>query len=1287
MSYRILGRGHETLGSNDVLRKKFKDESVVEEPTNFYNIWKTSPCFKDSNLRIIYIKSGLVIAVLALLSVYIWLEFNDLLLTLVLVSFSLILFLIAFKDEIFKLAFFSTFRLRSVTKLNPFKNFRFWQLKTRSDVVFYSNHKDLISVGLKIFKISIVPENVNPNMNSFFKYLNSQNVPFTYQVIQAPLINFPVVNATTSKNTSISSSISSMKTSIYFCFYYDFKGMLNARKLRYLMNTLDEYISTAKSGFKANFHHFRIIELKGLELINALRTFFLGTDVPPAKDVKQDYGRLIVEYSSKITYLILVFTVLTLFMWKIGAGFHLSIATGALVAFIHIILFWKSIFFKVMLSNFQDSSMTIINPFQDVFFYWLSGTPSTLYSLVNKKLLIGTKFFNMARANPPFFGFQNRPLARPDSFFQSIIPLRIPFTYTGTVAPMLFQSFESEARKLLNQKTQTSLNSLRTLMERETFMNMRGGIWRCIFTLSTSEYKHVTEMNVRNALELEVSLSEVARELINSYQTSLPNYRITLTQHETLLSACLLTLLKNKFFRTNGSNLVYLLQQGKTLTNLIDLFPQLKKGLEVKIASEFNTPLYLENFVVLGNTINTEVLESEVQAGFTFEQVQNLLFLNGFDGMKEKAMMKTVIQLVKNSVPCIVFDHTGEWSKLLKHFKNSRYEENLAFFKLGKSYTIDLIRSDLPYDTENPSYLDFVADAYSISFRKDERIMEAFKRSISKLEKDFDINSIKLDIETNPEWNTNPATDSLRTLFEDLTGQEMAFFVSSEQGTSAITTLDFINDDSTIIIDLSILNDIRRKVFASFLIAAKIIHISRHSDILSSVGQSVREKILVIPHIDAFFEESYLNKMGNYGKIDKFLGSLFNLGFGVIASANKARYLHEHAFSFFKNLATFRIFNKCDASYIGYSMNFRKLHGSGIYSSSRNETFQINYLSTMTPAEIVVKRSDIDQPFPVQLDLDELKDLRVPSQKEIVAFMKNQGYDMEFAEKEIARQANKTLFEKDFEIYSGFVEDIVKFLNGLKTIHKVGNLSERRVKEELMKYIYNKASKIVKKRKFKHKINKIRDDLFSILVQHDYLVEQHPLEASGAESLRSSYSVGEKFERALKDYFEAKESALLEIPEVISFESKDREPEIIYPRERDQNHEKREKRNIYMNRAKNSISLFLQDIFTIYRSINTRNYKDALEQEKKAILNFMTNIAQGDKEKDFNNKALESLFEYLGVILNIDWALLAIDILNKCRLIETKEDPNSDDVILIYDNIKELHSYLQVIIEKNKSTS
>lgn len=1257
-----------------------KKSSSLLEPSNFYNIWKKSPSFRDMNTSLIFAKGIIIISLITVLTIISWFEFKNGYFTFIFSLFTTFLFVIGFKDEFLRISLLSTFRLKKLSKLDPFKEVKFWQVKQREDIIFYTNQKDLISVGLKIFKISTVPENVNPNFNGFFRYLNSANVPFTYQVVQAPLINYPVIKKSLLKNISAASSLSSVKTEVYFCFYYDFKGILNTRKLNDLINTLEEYVSVAKAGFKANFHHFKISELNNLDLTNAIRTVFIGTDIPLQRPMNLSVRNFTITGVIRIVFLAEISIIFILFLLNVGVNMYIAI-TGSLVIIMGIVsFFWKSIFFTLSRSVIKkEGPIRMVDPFQDIRFYWLGGTPNTVYSLVYKKMLIGTKIFNIIRSNPPLFGFQNKPLSRPDGFFQTIIPLKIPFIYTATIAPMLFSRYLHESLDYLNERNRNSVLKLDSVLDQENYMSMRGGIWRGIFTISVNSYKHITHMSVRNALEVEVDLLDKTRQLGKSYEASMRNYKIALLNRERLVSAFLLSFLKNKFFRSNGSNLVYLLHQGKTLTNLIDIFPQLKKGLEVKIASEFNTPLQLDNYIVLGNTINTEVLEPEVKAGFTLEQVKNLLFVNGSEKNKELALIKTVIELVKQGTPSIIFDHTGLSTKLLTYFKGTVFEEQLAFFKLGKSFTIDLIRSDLPYDTNNPSYLELVADAYSLVFQKDERIMEAFKRSILKLEKNFDINSIKLDIETNPEWNTNPISDSLKSLFDDLSGQEMAFFVNSTQKGDSITAIDFINDDTTVVIDLSILSDVKKKTFASFVITAKILHAIIHSGALNLVGYGIHEKILVIPHIDTIFESYYLEKTNNYGMIDKFLGKFFQRGFGVISSANKASYLHDHAFSFFNNIATFRIYQKQDASQISYIMNFRKVHGSGIYSSRRNETFQVNYMSTMQPYEVVVKRSDINQPFPVELELKEIENLKVASQEEIDQFMKDQGYDLALAEKVIQQQASKTLFEKDFEIYSGFIEEVIQFLNALKTVDKIGNLHEKKIKEELKKFIYPKASKIVKKKNLKHKINKMRNEIFSILVEHDYLVERHHLEAGGSESLRTTYSVGEKYENALQDYYESKSEVLTSIPEAISIES----PELndVSRKELKPHGKKMLKSpiNQYELALGDSLSLLVHYSFRIYRAIKTNDIKSALFLEKEGIYKFLEQAFKKTSRYEASEQELFSFTRDLAMFSKFQWARTIKNLFNQCQdLSEERILLGKEEVLEIFDQIKSLQDELNV---------
>ena len=92
------------------------------------------------------------------------------------------------------------------------------------------------------------------------------------------------------------------------------------------------------------------------------------------------------------------------------------------------------------------------------------------------------------------------------------------------------------------------------------------------------------------------------------------------------------------------------------LTDIVDI---LKKGERTEIAAEFNTPLYLNNYITIGSAINTEVLETEVPFGFTREQLHNLIITNGVSEHRELLMMKIMLELIKSQNPSIIFDFSG----------------------------------------------------------------------------------------------------------------------------------------------------------------------------------------------------------------------------------------------------------------------------------------------------------------------------------------------------------------------------------------------------------------------------------------------------------------------------------------------------------------------------------------------------------------------------------------------------------------------------------------------------
>ena len=364
-------------------------------------------------------------------------------------------------------------------------------------------------------------------------------------------------------------------------------------------------------------------------------------------------------------------------------------------------------------------------------------------------------------------------------------------------------------------------------------------------------------------------------------------------------------------------------------------------------------------------------------------------------------------------------------------------------------------------------------------------------------------------------------------------------------------------------------------------------------------------KFLIVPHLDVVFNGIFIDKNANYGIIDKFLEPFVQNGFGTICSASQIRYLHSNAFNYFQNLVTFKATDKRDSATLKSLMNLESLHGIGHYSRTRNESYQLRYISSMKEDEAVVKREDIYQPFPVEFDLKDIREINPLSWEEIVANMGKQGYDIENTEKRIIQLAKKTLFQKDFGDYSVLIEGIIKFLNNLKKLDQIGNLYEQKVKKELTEWLHPYILKVTKDKK---REKEIKNKTFEILVRHRYLIESHPRRANGSESLQTSFAVGPHYDEALRDFYEAQREAL------ISYEPLDIESYNSDNSDNSYNSNNSESssqvQEINAKKLKNAFAKHFTPIlyyehFKMYQSIESQEFEKSLKIGKNLLRKFL----------------------------------------------------------------------------------
>jgi hypothetical protein len=204
--------------------------------------------------------------------------------------------------------------------------------------------------------------------------------------------------------------------------------------------------------------------------------------------------------------------------------------------------------------------------------------------------------------------------------------------------------------------------------------------------------------------------------------------------------------------------------------------------------------------------------------------------------------------------------------------------------------------------------------------------------------------------------------------------------------------------------------------------------------------------------------------------------------------------------------------------------------------------------------------------------------------------MQKMGYDLEITERKILKRAQTTLFESDFAGYSNLIEGTIKFLNNLQVVDKVGNMYNKKVKEELQKILHPYILKVTKDKK---REKDIIDNVFGILVKQQYLIESHPRRASGSESMQTSFAVGPHYQQVLKDYYESRESSVIAYEPIELESDKSTQPG-----------------KINVDNLKSAITehfapILYYEFFNIHKNIDQQKYEKALKIAKNLLRKFL----------------------------------------------------------------------------------
>ncbi|MFX1467704.1 MAG: hypothetical protein ACFFB8_03505 [Promethearchaeota archaeon] len=1175
------------------VRTSKKKKYVIEEsgtPKTYLRIWDNNPSFKDINNTFSFLKLGFLFVVIIFIIVSSYLLFGNVWGSVGFGILCLIIFNGAFHDEFHGLRYLLHFGTK--LSINPFEDFVFWYEQEMPRTLYISNKKDLIHMALQIYQITVIPERIHSAIVNFVRALGSKDIrlSYSYQVVQKPII--PLDHSKMSREATLKSLRSKM-ANIYFMVFFRQKGFLTQSKIDKINYFISKYSNNLKSNVVSNFHHFKAKLLTRDALINAVRTFFVKADISTNNTQKFNHKKNF-HFLGKlsITCILLVYIDIVLFTIKLFYGYILLLNFVFIVSFLYI--WWRVSFFQITKRRLNNNSKyVVVTPFKDVRFYYKKRYPYSLFIHINRQVLLGLKMVNLK------YVFKS-PYCDIGKFIESLNNHNIYFSYTLRNGALdyyevyrhgLKHIFEKKKNKMLFHKDKRIKNE----QDAEVWLGIRGGMWYSFLTMSVNNYRFTSEVHDILLRDVEDELVRRIDTLKGAFSLNSYGYQLEDLKGATLLSGFLFSCLKYNGFRLNGSHLNYIMMQGTTMYSLTAIADILKKGAEAEIPAEFNTPLYLENFLTIGHTINTEVLESEVPVGFTRDQLKRLLITNGETEQRELICMKIVAELIKANEPSLIFDYSGTWSKLLNYFKNTRFEHDILHFKYRSAFVIDPISSDIPYDKNQIEYINYMLYAFGLALKKDDRTVEMF-RGILQRHPDEDLKTIVTSLANQNEWEKSPISELLLSLLSDFTPEDLSFFQSSQ--TEGIVPSDFIRDNKTVIVDLSDIKELNKKSYLSFTILAKLIHY------INQEG-TFHQKFIILPNVDNFFDSFYLDIKRNYDKVDLFLKPLLHNNFGLIFTVNQIHYLHANFLLYFHNFISLKAIDNRDISMLRNVMNLHEMEGIGYYSDARKNSYQVLYLKNLKGNKVLIRRDDINQPFPALIAWKDLDDSPPLPYEEIVRHMKDRGHDLQFNERKILQHAKKTLFEIDLGHYYIYVEEVIKFLDALKTIDQV-SLYSRKLKDTLKEIVYPKLSKTTMK---KEHIKKVRDGLLDILIKQGYLVEHHPRQASGSETMRTSYFVGERYRQALAEYFETKRKAQTDINVEIMEKATTQTLDLTNIFKVSQSSRKyiMQKENL-KEALMREFSDFHFDMFKMYSYINHEDYAHALKIGQNLIGQFLTRV-------------------------------------------------------------------------------
>jgi hypothetical protein len=961
----------------------------------------------------------------------------------------------------------------------------------------------------KFFKVTALPTNLRGNFSMFVKQLASARASFSFQIVHAPaIVQEGVVESALPKGVrprdwrefevekDAEWSIprdheEKWTTSVLFSTSVTARGYLHTKfGIRDLWKRVDANAASLEAAFVANYHHAKLEPVVGPDLAHAAQGLFPGPVAQSPKAFKTHLRPAdLVKAGPAFLWLYLVWNLTITYLPEFLAWIIISS-----VAFFTIIGLIPALW--PVASGAGDA--VYYNPWGKQRFYCLRRYARTARGILC--LREGTR--RASTAGMAVFGhIALQGYADPTKWFRSVLASKVPILYQWEATPVSFESFRSIAKKDFASEHVAERAEEETVPDQETFLSYYGGFWLANGMIGTRyDYDLPDLLSPEIFIAPRKACTQQLRDLCSVTLNSFRDCGLVRLRAQLMRAGVSIMSAHAIHGWESGSGICQFLIAGSTFAPYVQLMPDLKRGLETCIPAEFNTPTNLDNYVILGNGLNTEILKEEGPAGLSEQCMASpVVVIGGSPHERAAVIQKVALELLSRGEGGIALDSTGAWTGLARATKLSGLWQKVTIQVAGQDFWAD----PFALAKVTPGFADALCDAFTLIFAWNDTQREFLYEAIYKVEEgSLELNAVvhalEMVLAERAKFSGDPVLSVMNTL---VAGKNSLFFRSGAANFPAGT---WARSNNLVILDFSPLPEpqqsvARIEVYLYFAFLAKTGNLSTriYLDDAEQVVTAVKHMNL---HLERFAQHFTLGNLP------------------IVAGLGRPASTFPSFLELFDAAVCLQVRNKRDLHAIADIMAMDDKAEGGMYSEQRKSSYQIEFVQQLRPGWAVVKRSDRPEPFPIVLHLEEVArlppvlpgDARVESAPVIASPGASDGTP--------AKGRTTTLIEHDLGPLAGLAAEVLDFLQAAASAQDLngGPVSHKLLADQLL-YKLQPAQ-------FKFKMSQkaamdVRNRLLDTLAAADYLRATYRKTPGGGETGATCYDITPK-------YLEAQEDAL-----------------------------------------------------------------------------------------------------------------------------------------------------------------